>query len=227
MLIAIVHYHLNRGGVTQVIANHLRGLHQQDRAGALRVVVLHGGRAEGWPDLGRELAPWNCAVRVVPGLDYDAESSSTTSSPARELAARLRQALLDAGGTPDASVLHVHNHSLGKNTALPAALAELAAQGWPLLLQIHDFAEDFRPHNYRQLQAAGRGQESASSAAPVYPQAGHVHYATLNQRDTRILLAAGVEPARVHGLPNPVGDPGQLPPREPARRELSRRFGVP
>jgi glycosyltransferase involved in cell wall biosynthesis len=224
MLIAIVHYHLNRGGVTQVIANHLRGL--ANRAvddGPLRVVVLHGGRSVGWPDRLPGVDSLDYTVRVVPGLDYD---EGQPCGP-RELAARLRVALVESGGSPESTVVHVHNHSLGKNIDLPQAVAELASDGWPLLLQIHDFAEDFRPPNYQRLRAGGSGRAEADWAATLYPQAAHVHYAVLNQRDTRILTAAGVEPTRVHALPNPVGDPGPLPPREPVRRELSRRFGVP
>jgi hypothetical protein len=223
MLIAIVHYHLNRGGVTQVIGNHLRGLANQAADGSLRLVVLHGGRSVGWPDRLPGMDPVEYTVRVVPGLDYD---DGQRCGP-RELAARLKTALVESGGVPESTVVHVHNHSLGKNTDLPEAVAGLASDGWPLLLQIHDFAEDFRPQNYQRLRAGGSGRAEADWAATLYPQAAHVHYAVLNQRDARILTVAGVEPARIHALPNPVGDPGPLPPREPARRELSRRFGVP
>lgn len=224
MLIAIVHYHLNRGGVTQVIASHLGALQQLAADdGPRRVVVLHGGRSVGWPERVPNTETLDYTVRVVPGLDYD---DGPGCGP-RELAERLRRALLESGGTPDSSLIHVHNHSLGKNAALPRALAELAEAGWPQLLQIHDFAEDFRPQNYQRLRAATPGRDAARGSATLYPQAGHVHYAVLNQRDARILTAAGAESARVHFLPNPVGDPGPLPPREPARGELSRRFGVP
>ncbi len=224
MLIAMVHYHLNRGGVTQVIANHVRGLATQAAdEGDLRVVVLHGGRSVGWPDRLADADALDYTIRVVPGLDYD----DGESCGPRELAARLKTALTESGGSPESTVVHVHNHSLGKNTDLPGALAELAGDGWPLLLQIHDFAEDFRPQNYQQLRAGTGGQTGADRAVALYPPAGHVHYAVLNQRDARILTAAGIDPARVHALPNPVGEPGPLPPREPVRRELARRFGVP
>jgi len=224
MLIAIVHYHLNRGGVTQVIASHLGALQRLAADdGPVRVVVLHGGRSVGWPERVPNAATLDYTVRVVPGLDYDDGSGCGP----RELAERLRRALSESGGTPDSSLVHVHNHSLGKNVALPRALAELADAGWPLVLQIHDFAEDFRPQNYQRLRAETQCRDAAHWSATLYPQAGHVHYAVLNQRDARILTAAGADSARVHFLPNPVGDLGPLPPREPARRELARRFGVP
>ena len=51
MKVAIVHYHLNRGGVTQVIANHLRGLKEHaPNAEQTPVALLQKGRSEGWPE---------------------------------------------------------------------------------------------------------------------------------------------------------------------------------
>ena len=69
MNLAIIHYHLNRGGVTQVIINQLRALHCQlgrddaRRGGTgvppvntgqrpvpltVRIALVYGGRREGW-----------------------------------------------------------------------------------------------------------------------------------------------------------------------------------
>lgn len=223
VLLAIVHYHLNPGGVTQVIANQLRGLACQASGGEpFRVLVLHGGRCAGWPERLPELAALDYAVQSLAGLDYDDRPRD-----ARQLAARLQAVLRAAGGTPDTAVIHVHNHALGKNLVLPTALGELARDGWPLLLQIHDFAEDFRPDNYRQLAAGGRGGVAGETVADAYPTAAHVHYAVLNQRDRQILEAAGLAPDRLHVLPNAVGDVSRLPPPEPARRELARQCGIP
>lgn len=221
MFIAMVHYHLDLGGVTQVIANHLRALQMQAGGEHFRVLVLHGGRCAGWPDRLPDVPSLDYSVHVVPGLDYDDQPQDP-----RELATRLQAVLREAGGLPDASVIHVHNHALGKNPTLPGTLCELARDGWALLLQIHDFAEDFRPENYRRI-AAGLGSAASDTDAGVYPSAAHVHYAVLNQRDARILAAAGAESAQLHVLPNAAGDVGALPPRAPARRELARRFGIP
>lgn len=221
MLIAMMHYHLNRGGVTQVIASHLRALETQpSQDGRWRVVVVHGGRSEAWPDRLRDVTSLDYSAHAVPGLGYDEQRRDS-----HDLAARLAAVLRQAGGSPQTALIHVHNHSLGKNPTLPGALAELAREGWPLLLQIHDFAEDFRPENYQRLGSGWSGGV-AEAVSGVYMDAAHVHYAVLNQRDARILSAAGVEPARLHVLPNAAGDPGPLPPREPARREFARRFGL-
>ena len=112
---------------------------------------------------------------------------------------------------PSETIVHVHNHSLGKNLAVPAALRHLADKGFALLLQIHDFAEDFRPPNYGRLRASSSSDNAQAIAAWLYPQAPHVHYAVLNDRDLSILQEAGVSGDRVHLLPNAVAPFDHLP----------------
>lgn len=215
MKVAVVHYHLNRGGVTQVIANQLRGLNEHASGAApMQVALLCGGRSKDWPaGLPRELAELDVTFRIVPELDYD-----TAQSARGNLADQLRSTLDEAGFSPQETVLHVHNHSLGKNAALPDALWELASARYGLVLQIHDFAEDFRPDNY---------QVAATSSVKLYPQAPNVHYVALNGRDRSILREAGVDPSRLHLLPNLVPDVVPLPPRAQARAKLAERFGIP
>lgn len=219
MDLAIIHYHLNRGGVAGVIAGHLRALAAAPaEARPARVAILYGGRREGWPDgLPAELAPLPVELRAVPELDYD------DGRPARPeaLAAKLRAALAELGFAADSTILHVHNHALGKNVSLPGALGRLADEGYRLLLQIHDFAEDLRPAMYARLR------ETLDLGDALYPQGAGIHYATLNRRDAGILERAGMEPRRVHLLPNPVFDLGELPPRERVREKLAARRGVP
>ncbi|NIO41528.1 MAG: hypothetical protein GTO41_15945, partial [Burkholderiales bacterium] len=123
--------------------------------------------------------------------------------------------------------MHAHNHSLGKNVLFPKALAVLARDGYSMLLQIHDFAEDFRPDNYGQLASALVDNAFERLPDALYPQALHVHYAVLNCRDREILRHAGVDPARLHWIPNAVAETDTLPNREAARNELTVRFGIP
>jgi hypothetical protein len=113
-------------------------------------------------------------------------------------------------------VWHVHNHALGKNASLPRAVARLARSGRRLLLQIHDFAEDGRPANYRFLvERVANGDRSALGSI-LYPQAPHVQYAVLNTRDRAFLGSAGVSPSRLHLLPNAVSlDPPAAPDAPP------------
>jgi len=188
--LAIVHYHLRRGGVASVIARAAAALDER----AVRLIVL-SGEAPG------DACPFASRVRVVEGLAYnDAGGGGKGEKP---LADRMEEAAGDAlGGPPD--VWHVHNHALGKNPALTRAVRCLADRGRALLLHIHDFAEDGRPANYRRLADALSGGDAAALSRWLYPSASHVHYALLNDRDVRILRAAGIPGDRVHFLPNPA-----------------------
>ena len=215
--------------MTRVIANHLLGLAAHAGNGGAEppaAVLLTGGRAEAWgPHAGELAAAGVPAARpVVAGLDYDAlNPGDATAAPAVDpagLADRLEAALADHGANRDATVVHVHNHALGKNVSAPGALALLAGRGWKLLLQIHDFAEEFRPANYLHLAGALRPD------AALYPQAPQIHYAVLNGRDRGVLRAVGVPEDRLHFLPNPVADFPPLPDREGARSALRSTLGV-
>lgn len=121
MRVAIVHYHLEPGGVTSVIRVASEAL----TAAGVANVVLTGEQ--------------------VPGLGYLTEAADLTAD---ELVKRLRAAASDAlGGPPD--VWHLHNHSLGKNRLMPEVISRLAEDGERLVLQIHDLAEQGRPENYQ------------------------------------------------------------------------------
>lgn len=201
--VAIVHYHLKPGGVTRVIENAVSSLEGH----GVQTIVLSGE-----PYAGTNLD----GTRTVPGLEYRTRHSG---GEPRELARSLARFATGAlGGAPD--IWHVHNHSLGKNSAMPGAVAELIAHGGRILFQIHDFAEDGRPTNYAVMRTG------CGDSAP-YPLAPQIHYAALNARDTAILAEAGVPIERLHTLANPVAVSG---PAEGRRIELpgvSRLFLYP
>lgn len=129
-------------------------------------------------------------MKVVPGLRYDRyreESAGAVSAPAAETAGALAEVLagiLD-GFRPDAVV--VHNPLIRKNALLIGALRELVRRGFPLLLQNHDLAEDFRPDVY---------------PSEDYPE--NCHYAVINSRDQAFLREAGLKAEGLHLLPNEV-----------------------
>ncbi len=192
--IAIVHYHLRAGGVTSVIKQAVASL----RAHKVRVAVLAGS----------ELPP-DMPGAAVDGVNY-ADSSRPPCTP-KDLVDRLDEAAAEAlGGPPD--VWHIHNHSLGKNSVFTEGVFLMAERGRRLLLQIHDFPEDGRPANYRDLlNAVGRGDPGLLGAR-LYPQAPHVLYAVLNNRDAQFLREAGCPADHVCLLPNAVS--GKAP-RDP------------
>ena len=189
MRIAIVHFHLQTGGVTRVIQHACQALADAGH----KVVVLCGAPPH-------QPLDERALVRVLPGLGY--EESRSSVGP-RTLAAAMSQAAGEAlGAAPD--LWHAHNHSLGKNLALPGALRVLIQAGDRLLLQLHDFAEDGRPALYQRMLADIADQDSARLAELLYPTAPQVHYAVLNARDHAFLAAAGIPPANLHTLPNAI-----------------------
>ena len=230
MHLVILHYHLNRGGVTRVIENQLRSLasvatDQRPRS----VTILHGGRSDAWNVELADQLPFPLSTVAIPQLDYDdvsgAARASNDQADRTPLLPCLQRALLDAGCRPEATVLHVHNHNLGKNWGLPGALYELSRNGWHTLFQIHDFAEDLRPLNYRHMLL--HASSPARLQEQLYPQAGHLHYAVLNSRDRQVLMNAGFDKSRVHSLPNPVLTSVAPLDREVARNMLRQEYHVP
>ena len=121
MTLAIVHYHLRTGGVTSVILRTSRALTEA----GIRHVILVGESPEethaGIP------------IHVIPELGYRKTPADVPLAPLLRSAAEVA-----FGGPPD--LWHFHNHSLGKNPSIPAAVADLAASGERLRLQVHDLA---------------------------------------------------------------------------------------
>jgi len=224
MNLAVLHYHLNRGGVTRVIENQLASLDAvrdgaPDAGDPLRVALLFGGRRDGFDEeLPHRLKTFRLSTVEVPMLDYDNARPHGEHESPDDLAAQLTAALDRLHFDPQKPVLHLHNHSLGKNRLLTPVVGRLADAGYAILLQIHDFAEDFRAANYQQI-----GTEAGAS---LYPQAEGIHYAVLNRRDQKILREADIDPTRLHLLPNPVPKPVDLPSKSEARARLHERFGI-
>ncbi|MFP4603179.1 MAG: glycosyltransferase [Halochromatium sp.] len=202
MRIAIVHFHLQTGGVTRVIQHACAAL----AAAGHRVAVLCG-------EPPRQPEAFAARLAVIPALGY--EERRAPLGPDALGAAMARAARRALGGAPD--LWHIHNHCLGKNLALPGAVRGLAEAGQPLLLQPHDFAEDGRPALYRRMLEVLGGKDGAILAARIYPLAPHIHYATLNARDDRFLAAAGVPDAQRHRLPNAASFATE--PLQPPRRK--------
>ena len=179
MSVALVHYHLRPGGVTRVIERQSEAL---TSAGIVHV-ILSGTRQDGSGKL---------PVQVVPALDYDSpqEPHETGENPLHEQL--VRAATVALGTEPDC--WHLHNPTLGKNSQFPDLIAGLAARQTPLILQLHDFAEDGRPENYRGLRLHEK----------LYPLAPQIRYLTINSRDLFLLRSAGVPPLQSSLLPNAV-----------------------
>lgn len=198
MRIAIIHYHLRPGGVTRVIENTLASLAEKE----MQIAVL----AEECSGLSPK---WKRHCVAVPTLRYQIGERKI---PARQLEKTLRaEAVRKLGKAPD--LWHVHNHHLGKNTSLTAAIASFARAGEKLLLHVHDFPEDGRAENYQTLRDDLGGEDALRSC--LYPSGTHILYGTLNQRDYQILSAAGLPKRQLRLLPNPVTVMKAIPPKRP------------
>lgn len=231
MKVVALHPHFEPGGVTQVAIGHLKGfglLPPEKRPEG--IWIMHGGRCGGWPsdDFASDRFPIPVHPLVVQGLEYDSIRGADPARPdGRGLADAVERQLQTAGLRPDHCVLHAHNPTLGKNTSMAGMVRQLSERGWRWLLQIHDFAEDYRPTNCAALISAAKAASPAEFESWLYPQSSTIHYATLASGDSHHLAALGVPADRLHIIPNPVlSPPGDLPGRSTARRLLDRRLGL-
>ncbi len=186
MTVAIVHYHLGPGGVSQVIATASRSL---TTIGFPHVILVGAPPDDSVSDL---------PVRVVPGLGYPLD---TVDFAVEQLVSRTRAAAVDAlGCAPD--VWHFHNHSLGKNPLMHEVVARLARENERLVLHIHDLAEDGRPANHRMI----------AGCAELYPFSPRILYAFLNERDMAVFLKAGLPVENAGVLANPIAPQASVAP---------------
>jgi FMN phosphatase YigB (HAD superfamily)/glycosyltransferase involved in cell wall biosynthesis len=186
MKVAIIHYHLEPSGVSRVIERASRKLTQRGIAHVILVGKCPHDLADTLP------------VRVVDGIAYS--DAPLEKADAEKILDALHAATTDALGTPP-DVWHFHNHSLGKNRAIPLIVSMLASQRERLLLHIHDLAEDGRPENRANI----------ADCPNLYPLAPQIHYAFINSRDRNHFIKAGLSATNAHLLPNPVFDADSIP----------------
>lgn len=183
MRVAILHYHLRPGGVTRVIEMASQALISR----GFDPLVISGEA----PGAGCRIE--SARIRVVPALRYG-------SRDFRSLLSGVEGACRDFWGTA-ADVLHTHNHALGKSPAFPQAVANWTAAGRPVVLQIHDFAENHRPANYHILRTELSPEVFHFG---MYPTTGRTVLAFLT---SGALGRVGADPERCALLPNPVSIP--------------------
>ncbi|WP_193213208.1 hypothetical protein [Luteolibacter marinus] len=187
--VAIVHYHLRRGGVTRVIHTASRCL---TKAGIPHVIL--SGEAD---ESGAKLP-----VEVVEGLGY---SGGNGGPSGLQLVQAMRSAAARALGSGPV-IWHFHNHTIGRNRSMADAVAILAEAGEPMVLQFHDFAEDGRPGNYPVI----------ADTETLYPHSPRIRQAFINSRDRRHFLAAGLPAGESALLPNAITPPARVKPLDKA-----------
>lgn len=183
--VAILHHHLRGGGVTRVIDRCLQALAPHP----VNICII----------VGEEGALDEAIIGVVEGLSYGSDVPRRSVPDVKQEARQKAEILLN--GKVD--IWHFHNHSLGKNSLFTELALSLVEDGEKVVLQIHDFAEDNRPGNYKLLKDAKKRAEEPL-IKQVYPIANHIEYAVLNARDENILKGAGIPEEKVRILSNPV-----------------------
>jgi hypothetical protein len=83
-----------------------------------------------------------------------------------------------------------------------------------LLLQIHDFPEGGRLANLRRVVR--------DCVGPRYPVGSNLHYVTINNRDRRLLVEAGIPTGTTSLLANPVSGGASTPPLASAAAATAR-----
>ncbi|MCC9658210.1 hypothetical protein [Rhodopirellula halodulae] len=222
--ILIVHCHFERGGVTQVVDNHVHCLRDADEI--TEIALLSGPRQSGLQESTRNAVQlWS-----LQSLEYDShrEIKNDIETDARTTAEDIDQLCRQSDWNPNEVVVHWHNHSLGKNAASPLVVKRLAAMGYSCVLHIHDFAEDQRPENWAYLRDTLPCQSATELDTILYPTGPRISYATLTTGDARTLVQYGIDRSRVDVLPNSVRLPSsELPAFETARQKVRQAFDLP
>ena len=198
--ITIFHYHLQPGGVTNVIQLGAKALinHFPD----LKHLRLVCGRQDNTEVIMKDIRKEIDAVGLIaddlkfeiciePQIDYQETDSELDADTIGKFAGKL---LGDYGD----SFWWIHNYQLGKNPLFTAAILKTAEMHpeQKMFLQIHDFPECARYDNLEKLLAAG--------VRNPYPQTASIAYGLINGRDTGILREAGINRNSIFLLNNPV-----------------------
>jgi len=203
--VLIVHHHMRGGGVTEVIRRTF-GLFADSE---VRLGLITGESTSEHRNIPHG------SHRSVDGLSYG--DAGIPPSLGTVYADCIRAARDLFGELPD--IWHIHNHSLGKNPIYTALALKLITEGHRVLLHAHDFAEDNRPANFKQLSAYSQENEK-SQISTLYPVADHVRYAVLNHRDGQILSDAGIPETSVKVVANPVSIPDSDPGNSTVKGDL-------
>ncbi|MCF8302491.1 MAG: glycosyltransferase [Bacteroidales bacterium] len=188
--IAIMHHHLNPGGVTRVIHSQVKALSGYQKNWIPKIISGH--------------IPKNAKLPVPVTIDerlnylYQEDLKSLELNIAKN---NLKAALEKMVDKED--IIHFHNLNLGKNPLVTTAIYELCEMGYHILNHAHDFAED-RPLNYNFLKMIIGDEFGYDLKQVLYPDAANYHFAVLNTFDYERLKTYGIDNERISLLPNPV-----------------------
>ncbi len=192
--ITVFHYHLQTGGITQVIGDSVYSMLQQS-PDQFDIRIVSGRQEQTGEFIARlkERAASPVEAEVCSMLDY-VDTMNDPPDPQQ-----IRQELLRRfGGT----TWWIHNYHIGKNPQFTRAVVDIALQHpeQQIVLHIHDFPESGRFLNLKKIQS--------QIDDVLYPVCPNVRYVVINSRDYHILTNAGIPESHIFLLNNPITTDG-------------------
>lgn len=198
-----IHYHNRPAGVSRVMTHYTRAFQRLQGSGAAQCILICHAKDSNGSDCGAEIVSHRAC-------DYHAFRSKAGFLKIKKSLIRAIEKVIFRPDLPKPVAVIGHNLTLGKNGALSAAFAELAAsnagRGQILFYSVvHDMAEEGRSTLMRNLHIL----ESAGVAVwkYIYP-VENVRYFVLNKRNYALFRNAGFS---VSLLPNPIESTGTGP----------------
>ncbi len=190
--IAIVHYHLNPGGVTRIIQSQIQSL----KSDTTKIKIICGfcPDPEQYRQAGIELIINNELNYIYP----ESISADKLSHIYKSLNDFFRKVI-----NKD-EIIHFHNLNLAKNPVATKVISDMASEGYFVVNHIHDFAED-RPQNWDFIKKVIEEHFKANLRNILYPDLSNYLVAVLNSFDLDRIKENGINEKRRFLLPNPVG----------------------
>jgi hypothetical protein len=189
----VIHYHLFRGGVSQLMLSGLDILVNKGLIkGGITIASGTSERSEWFIDALKKIAPTGFSVKlvVIPELAYWSSSAISTD----EAAERIRNTLLSVSAP--GALLWAHNPTLGKNPAYAKAMRQIAVMepDRPILMHVHDSAEQGRWPNLGLMR----------SELPETPYfiSKNTRWLTINRTDESFFNQAGMPNGFLHYFPD-------------------------
>ncbi len=213
MDVLILHYHLERGGVTRIIESQIRGIHLNDSGFPVKVLC---GVSSRLPKIE------NAVIVQDQRLNYTAESTPDQYSKSSLIElVKLIRSFINPG-----TIVHAHNPNLGKNPLLSAAIFQLAMEGVNILNHCHDFAED-RPMNMKVLNEALPLIMDEPVDRILYPDTPNYYFAVLNSCDYQRLSDKGIPVERIRLMPNPVDVKLNTENKAGLKKKICKKLSIP
>ena len=205
MRLVIFHYHFLSGGVSQVITSSSISILKY--IPEVKEIILVSGKKDNIDNIISSITTKIDSIKrktqirsvIVPEIGYITDLNNIPS--VKDLKQIVNKQFKGC-------LLWIHNYHLGKNPVFTEAILQIAEENpeQKIVLQIHDFPEASRYGNMVNL--------NRNIKHHLYPISPNIKYITINSRDYKFLITAGVPKEIVFILNNPV---------EPLKRETGDR----